>query len=170
MPSLSFPKSALEPRPNLPPGFIHVIFTGFRPKLSKKGDSINMNPQLHVVNDPRTDSSGKPLNGQTVFESLNLSFPPRLVDLVHALGCEMVENGDNVDIPGYFDGDTSNPDPSQWGTYHGPLENQVAQLELAEVQSRRSGAKPGDKQTDIKRYICKVQGCTVPHIESLIRE
>ena len=173
MPNLTFPKSALEPRPNLPSGTIQVMFGGFKPKLSKKKEgkeqSINLNPVLTVVNDPRQTQDGKPLNGQKLFESLNLSFMPRVQDFLHAFGVEFVENGDNVDLPGYWDGDTGNADPAQWGTYHGPLENEIATLELATVPSRRAGAKPTDTQTDIKRYVCRVNGCTVQHMESLIQ-
>jgi hypothetical protein len=173
MPNLSFPKTALEPRPNLPVGTITVVFSGFKPKLSKpkpgKEQSVNMNPDLKIINDSRTTPDGKPLNGQKVFESLNLSFLPRVQDFVHAFGCEMTENGENVDLPGYFDGDTSAKDPTQWGQYHGPLTGEQATLELVEVQSRKPGAKANDTQVDIKRYICRVPGCTVNHMESLIQ-
>lgn len=178
MPNLSFPKSALEPRPNLPAGRITVMFKGFKPKISKKQEgkdqSINLNPELVIINDSRSDPSGKPLNGQKLFDSLNLSFLPRLQDFVHAFGEAMIESGDNVDLPGYFDGDTSAtingvPDPTKWGSYQGPLLNQTAEVELVEVPSRKSGAKPTDTQVDIKRYYCRVPGCTVQHMESLIR-
>jgi hypothetical protein len=172
-PNLSFPKTALEPRPALPAGTIQVMFKGFKPKLSKpkpdKAQSINMNPELVIVNDSRQSQDGKPLNGQKLFENLNLSFLPRLQDFVHAFGQVMTEAGDNVDLPGYFDGDTSNPDPAHWGAYQGPLLNEIATVELAEVKSRKSGAKPTDMQTDIKRYFCRVQGCTVQHMESLLQ-
>jgi hypothetical protein len=152
---------------------IQVIFTGFKPKLSKKKpdkeQSVNMNPEIKIINDSRNTPDGKPLNGQKLFESLNLSFLPRVQDFVHAFGLEMVENGENVDFPGYFDGDTSNPDPAQWGAYHGPLLNEQATIELAEVKSRKPNAKSTDTQTDIKRYVCRVAGCTVNHMESLIQ-
>jgi len=173
MPNLTFPKSALEPRPNLPVGTIQVMFNGFKPKLSKKKpdkeQSINLNPELKIVNDSRQTPDGKPLNGQKVFENLNLSFMPRVQDFLHSFGLEFQENGDNVDLPGYWDGDTSSPDPEKWGTYHGPLEGQVGTLELAEEKSRKAGAKPTDTQVSIKRYICQVPGCTVAHMESLLQ-
>lgn len=172
-PNLSFPKSALEPRPNLPVGPIQVIFGGFKPKLSKlqpgKEQSVNLNPELKVINDSRSDPAGKPLNGQKVFENLNLSFLPRLQDFVHAFGIPMTEDGDNVDLPGYWDGDTTQKDPTKWGNYHGPLEGQMATLEMAEEVSRKKGAKPTDTQVSIKRYICTVLGCTVNHMESLLQ-
>ena len=173
MANLSFLKTTLEPRPNLPPGMLRFIFTGFKPKLSKKQEgkeqSINLNPQIKIVENPNIGPDNKPLNGQPIFENLNLKFVPRIQDFCHALGCAMTENGENVDIPGYFDGDTNNPDPAQWGAYHGPLLNEVGTVELAEVKSRKAGAKPTDTQTDIKRYICRVPGCTVNHMESLLQ-
>jgi hypothetical protein len=174
-PNLTFPKSALEPRPNLPSGQITVVFGGFKPKLSKKQpdkeQSVNMNPVLTIINDSRTTPDGKPLNGQKLFESLNLSFLPRVQDFVHAFGATMTENGDNVDLPGYFDGDTNNPDPSKWGNYHGPLEGEQATLLLAEVPKRdnHGNTVPGKTQTDIQRYLCRVPGCAVNHMETLIR-
>lgn len=178
MPNLSFPKSALEPRPNLPTGMIQVIFGGFKPKLSKKKDgkeqSVNMNPVLNICNDARTDKDGKSLNGQKLFENLNLTFLPRVQDFVHAFGQEMTvgtdSNGEEtVDLPGYFDGDTTQKDPALWGQYHGPLQGEMATLELAEEPSRKAGAKPTDTQVSIKRYICRVSGCTVNHMESLLQ-
>jgi hypothetical protein len=173
MPNLTFPKSALEPRPNLPAGQITIVFGGFKPKLSKKKEgkdqSVNLNPDLKVINDSRTTPDGKPLNGQRLFESLNLSFLPRVQDFCHAFGVPMTENGDNVDLPGYWDGDTTQTDPTKWGAYHGPLQGEQALIELAEVQSRKAGAKATDTQVDIKRYICRVPGCTVQHLESLLQ-
>jgi len=172
MPNLTFPKSALEPRPNLPAGMVQVIFKGFKPKLSKKQEgkdqTINMNPDLVIINDTRTDPSGKSLNGQKLFTSLNLSFLPAVQDFCHAFGCPMTDDGDNVQLPGYFDNSTD-VDPAKWGLYHGPLDGEQATIELAEVPSRRPGAKATDTQVDIKRYLCRVLGCTVVHLESLIR-
>jgi hypothetical protein len=180
LPNLTFPKSALEPRPSLPAGTIQVIFTGFKPKLSAKKEgkdqSVNLNPELKIVNDSRQTPDGKPLNGQKVFESLNLSFMPRLQDFFHAFGCAM-EGEDATDseapvtLPGYFDNEpvTTAAGWHEWGQYHGPALNEIATLELVEVPSRKSGAKATDTQTDIKRYLCRVPGCQVKHLETLIR-
>jgi hypothetical protein len=173
MANLTFPKSALEPRPNLPTGMIQVIFNGFKPKLSKKKEgkeqSVNLNPELKIINDSRVDKDGKTLNGQKLFENLNLTFLPRVQDFVHAFGQEMVEDGENVNLPGYWDGDTSQPDPVKWGAYHGPLQGEIATVELAEEPSRKVGAKPTDTQVSIKRYICRVPSCQVQHMESLLQ-
>jgi hypothetical protein len=181
MPNLTFPKSALEPRPNLPAGRITVMFKGFKPKSSKTANeatgekSTNLNPELLIINDARTGPDGKPLNGQKVWTSLNLGFLPAVQDFFHALGVPLQESGDNVDLPGYFDGDTSNPDPSKWGTFQGPAINETAELELVEVQANKKDSSgkyvpdPTKTRTDIKRYFCRVPGCQVQHLESLIR-
>lgn len=181
MSNLQFPKTALEPRPNLPAGRITVMFKGFKPKMSKNvsessGEkTVNLNPELLVINDSRSTPDGKPLNGQKIFTSLNLSFLPAVQDFFHALGIPMTESGENVELPGYFDGDTSNPDASKWGTFQGPAINETADLELAEVQANKKDASgkyvpdPTKTRTDIKRWLCRVQGCTTNHMESLIR-
>jgi hypothetical protein len=180
MPNLTFPKSALEPRPNLPAGMIQVMFKGFKQKLSaKKPDkeqTVNMNPELVVVNDSRTLPDGKSLNGQKVFDSLNLSFMPRVQDFFHCFGVEMVENGDNVDFPGFFDGDTTQTDCAKWGAYHGGGLNEIGTIELVETQANKKDPATGQyvpdptkTRTEIKRYICRVPGCQVQHMENLIR-
>jgi hypothetical protein len=128
---------------------------------------------MAVVNDSRVDAKGNSINGQLIYDNLSLKFLRRLIDFVHAFGLEMVRNGENLDIPGSFDGDTSDiMRPELWGNYTGPLLMQgtnIATLELAEVPSRRKGAKPTDTQTDIKRYICAVPACTEQHLESLLQ-
>lgn len=174
MANLTFPKSALEPRPNLPVGHHEVMFKGFKPKLSKKKEgkeqSINLNPDIVIVNSSLTDKDNKPLNGQKLFDSLNLSFLPRLQDFCHAFGVMLDDDGaDSVSLPGRFTGDANNPDPSKWGAYEGPLVNEIATVELAEEPSRKVGAKAGDTQVSIKRYLCRVPGCQVQHMESLLQ-
>ncbi|MGB2626444.1 MAG: hypothetical protein WAK20_06620 [Candidatus Acidiferrum sp.] len=156
------------------------MFKGFKPKLSKNESvttgekTINLNPELVIVNDPRTTPDGKSLNGQKVFTSLNMAFAPAIQDFFHALGLTLNEVGEDVELPGYFDGDATNPDPTKWGTFQGQAVNETAVLELAEIQaSKKVGNSyvpdPTKTRTDIKRYVCRVPGCTVQHMESLIR-
>jgi hypothetical protein len=180
MPNLSFPKSSLEPRPALPAGRVTCMFKKFTPKLSKNvsestGEkSINLNPELVIINDARTTADGKPLNGQKVFTSLNLNFMPAVQDFFHALGLPLTESGEDVELPGYFDGDTQNPDPTKWGNFQGPAINETMELELVEVQANKKQGNawvpdPTKTRSEIKRYICRVQGCQVQHMESLNR-
>jgi len=180
MPNMSFPKSALEPRPNFQPGVYDVMFKGFKPALSKNANettgekSINLNPELVIVNSSLTFPDGKPYNGSKVFTSLNLSFLPAVQDFFHAFGEALVENGDNVDLPGAFANGTSAADPKQWGPYSGTILNGIAKVELVETQANKKVGNqyvpdPTKTRTDIKRWICNVPGCQVQHLESLIR-
>lgn len=170
MPNIKLPKTALEPRPNLPAGMYDVMLDGFKPGLSKGADgkakTVNLQPQMKIINSAGTTTDGKPLNGQKVFDNLNVGFGPRLQDFVHCFGERMVEEGDTVDIPGQFVG--PDDDPSKW-VYHGPLTGKVGKLELVEIAATKPGAKPTDKVTTIKRYFCAVQGCDVNHMENLAR-
>ena len=178
MPNLTIPKSALEPRPAFQAGVYDVMFKGFKPALSKKSpdkeQTINLNPEIVIVNSPLTFPDGKPYNGTKVFTSLNLGFMPAVQDFFHAFGEALIEDGDNVDIPGSFANGTSNPDPKNWGPYSGPILNAIGKLELVEVQANKKQGNtyvpdPTKTRSDIKRYICAVSGCQVNHMESLIR-
>jgi hypothetical protein len=164
---LSIPKKTLEPRAAIPAGFVQVIFQGFKPKLSKpkegKTQSVNFNPQLRIVNDARTDATGKSLNGQPVFDNLNWNFTPGIVDFFHAFGVELIENGDQLDIPGTWSGDTQSPNPELWGTYSGPLDGKTATIELVETSYQ------GKPQMKIKRYLCILgDTCNMKHSDNLV--
>lgn len=181
MPNMTFPKSALEPRPNLPAGIYDVMFKGFKPALSKNPSestgekSINLNPEIVICNSPLTfGKENKPVNGQKVFTSLNLSFLPAVQDFFHCFGETLIENGENVDLPGSFANGTANPDPKQWGPYSGAAVNCIGKIELVEVQANKKVGNtyvpdPTKTRTEIKRYHCAVPGCTIEHMESLIR-
>jgi hypothetical protein len=180
MPNMTFPKSALEPRPAFKPGIYDVMFKGFKPALSKNANettgerTINLNPELVICNSPETFPDGKPYNGSKVFCSLNLSFLPAVQDFFHAYGEELVENGENVDLPGSFANGTQDPDPKNWGPYSGVILNGIGKVELVEVQANKKVGKtyvpdPTKTRSDIKRWICAVNGCQVQHMESLIR-
>lgn len=181
MPNLTFPKSALEPRPNFKAGVYDLMFKGFKPLLSKNANentgekSINLNPELVIVNSSETFPDGKPYNGSKVFTSLNLSFLPAVQDFFHAYGEGLIENGDNVDLPGSFANGTSSSDPKNWGAYQGTILNGIAKVELVETQANKKDASgkwvpdPTKTRTDIKRWFCVVPGCQTQHVESLIR-
>lgn len=177
MPMLTIPKQSLQPRENLPAGFVQLEFKGFKPGLTKKKDSVNLNPVLNVINDARSDSTGKPLNGQRVFDYLNVNFMQRVVDFFHAFGADLIDNGAGLTIPGEWSGDPSNPDPTKWGDYvSGPLlpngRGNVGAIATAELAETSYQEKPGADirhRTEVKRYICQVPNCDVKHSESLIR-
>jgi hypothetical protein len=165
---LSIPKKTLEPFAPIPAGFVQVIFQGFKPKLSKpkegKTQSVNMNPILRVVNDSRTTADGRPLNGQPVFDNLNLNFVPGVIDFHHAFGVDLIENGEQFDLPGKFSNGTSDPNPENWGTYSGPLDGKTATIELVETTYN------GKPQIKIKRYLCVLgDTCQMKHSDNLVK-
>lgn len=176
MPQIKIPKGALEPRPSFAPGLIQVQVRGFKPEKSKKGDSINLNPQLAVVNDNRQFPDGRPYNGQSIPTSLNTQFFGQLFDFCHCFGVPMPEdkNGDRP-LPGSYGNGDLDEEPRLWGPYSGPLKDQIGTLELVEVPARHKAADgtyvPDGTRTraEIKRFICNVPGCQERHNENLIR-
>lgn len=180
MPNMTFPKSALEPRPAFKAGVYDVMFKGFKPQLSKNANettgekSVNLNPELTICNSPETFPDGKPYNGSKVFFAANLSFLPAVQDLFHCFGDVLIENGDNVDLPGAFANGTQNPDPKQWGPYSGNALNAIGKVEIVETPAQKKVGNqwvpdPTKTRSEIKRFICAVPGCQVQHLESLIR-
>lgn len=149
-----------------PGGEYTVQFNGFKPKLSKKGDSINLNPILRVVGHPT-------LADKLVFYNCNDGFFPGIIDLVHAFGLELVDESDNAgDIPGDFLGyDPANLSTLAHTVYAGPLLGRTGRLELVEQQKvgRDGNPIPNETSNAVKRFFCQVPGCKVNHKDNLIK-
>lgn len=180
MPNMTFPKSALEPRPAFKSGVYDVMFKGFKQALTKNPSEttgekgINLNPEIVICNSPDTFPDGKPYNGSKVFTALNLSFLPAVQDFFHCFGESLIENGENVDLPGAFSNGTDSADPKNWGQYSGNALNAIGKVEIQETPAQKKVgnswvADPGKTRSEIKRFICNVPGCQVKHMESLIR-
>jgi hypothetical protein len=130
MPKFSFSKQDMEGKPPLPAGIYEVRLDGFRPKKAKKGDSINLNPQMKVINHPT-------LNDSNAFYNLSTAFGPGIIDFCHCFGQKMENEGsDSPDFPGEFPGDPD--DPTKW-SYIGPLVGQVGRVEIAETDDGKGG-------------------------------
>lgn len=160
MPRMSANKEDLTGGPPLPEGMYDVILKGFNPMKSKKGDSVNLNPDIRVINHAQ-------FNDRKVFVSMNTNAAFMWAEICHAFGCPLVENGESVDIPGDFAGseDISNIPPKgkiPW-TYNGPLLNQQGKLILVQV------VRDGKTQNDVKQYVCRVAGCGEKHSDNLIK-
>lgn len=148
---------------------------GFKPEKAKKGNSVNLNPQMVIVNDNRKFPDGKPYNGQLILNSLNEQFFGELFDFCHCFGEALPPdtNGDRTLPWGSDNGDE--PEPRMWSPYKGPMLNAIGTLELAEVPARvkqpdGTYAPDGTRtRTDVKRFICNISGCRERHIENLIR-
>ena len=161
MPKLSFSKDQLEGKSfaNPPAGIYEFTLDGFKPKAAKQKDgkqaSVNLRPTLRIVNHPQ-------LTGTEIYTWCNTSFPAELYDLSHSLGVPFDGDGtDNASMPGEFVG--PDDDPSQW-SYIGPMVGQVGKLEIADTTDQK-----GAPCTAVKKYFCRVQGCTAEHRDSLLR-
>lgn len=156
MAKISVPKKSLEKLPPLPPGMYTLRFDGFKPDWSQGKDgkekSINLRPQMVVINNPTAD-----LNGRHVNDWLNVNAGWILKDFLHAFGQDFVMNGDDADIPGEFL--YGGADPKLPTGYQGPLLGQVGDVEMM--------LSPDGKYSNIKRYICKLPGCQEAHQENL---
>jgi hypothetical protein len=150
MAKISVPKTQLEGFTTVPAGVYEVRLDGFKPVLSKKKDSVNLEPVLHIINHPNQ-------NDQRLFEHMNTGCW-YMQDVVHAFGLEMVDNGDKLDIPGEFLGPDN--DPTQW-SYTGPLVGRTAKVRtiVGEYNS-----KP---QTYIDQWYCALPACREKHSTKL---
>lgn len=159
MAKISISKDQLEGLKNPPAGIYDVRLDGFKPKAAKakpgKDPSTNLRPQLKIIN----HSS---LNDAPVFTHCNTAFGVEIFDMCHAFGVKYEGEGvvDDPQMPGEFQGPDDNPD--QW-TYIGPLVGQVAKVEVAETTGMN-----GQPTTQVKRWICRVPGCTAAHRDNLI--
>lgn len=164
-------KDQLEGIKPVPNGVYDVQLAGFEPKKSSKGDSINLNPILKIVNHQL-------YNGQRVFYSLNTKAAWMWHDFAHAFGfpLEFAPTGENGAEEPYLPGgpdawipDPSNPDDVTKWKYQGPLIGSVGKVELVVLKN------PGQKEkNDIKQFVCAVSGCAtkypeITHSQNLIK-
>lgn len=153
MPTLKLNKESLDGPSKIPDGIYNIRFDGFQPKPSKKGDSVNLNPVLKIINNPD-------LHDKRIYENLNTKADWIIRDMCHALGVEVGGSADDPELPGQMLPENET-DPTKW-QYSGPLTGEIATVEV--------GTRQGDKGTfsAIKRYICRIPGCTVRHPENLL--
>lgn len=151
---LGAPKDSLEPRKLLPIGKYTVQCDGFAQKKAKKGDSINYNPKLRIINHST-------LAGEKVYTSLNQGAGFILIDFCHMLGHQMVEEGDDVVFPGGFVPNAADPNDIAKMTYQGPLQGAVGEILVGVNQYENKD------QNFIKQYFCKIPGCQIKHATEL---
>ena len=162
MPTISIPKEKLEGFPQLAPGRYQVMLESFAPKKAKSGTSINLNAALVVINHPTA-------NGAKIFNNANTTFPPACYDMAHGLGQKFTGEDTDTDptIPGEFICKVHGPtcdssDPENW-IYQGPLTQQVGEVEIGLGDDGKGG-----QSAKLKRFFCRVPGCTAKHSESLL--
>ena len=154
MPRISMSKESLEgPKyPQIPDGLYEVRLDGFEPKISKKGNSTNLNPVLKIVNHPT-------LNDQRIFDNLNTQADWIIMAFCHAFGQPLVDKGNGeVDMPGEFIGPDDNV--TQW-VYAGPLTGSVAKVILKQVSYN------GKMSSKVNQWLCNVSGCQEKHPNDL---
>jgi hypothetical protein len=138
----------LEGMDVIPAGIYEVKLDKFGPKNSKSGTSVNLNPQMSVVNHPD-------FAGRKVFDSLNQGGAFMYPDFVHAFGLPMETDGKDSWIPGTWDADKAKfkeDDASTW-VYQGPIVGRIAKVEIA-VENFN-----GKDTNRVRRYICAVADC-----------
>jgi hypothetical protein len=153
MPKLTASKEEVKGQPPMPPGIYTVKLSGFKPKLSKKGDSVNLNPQMEVINHPE-------FNNRKVFDSLNTKAKFTWKPFAAAFGITVVEDAQgNIEFPGDWDGPDDPKLCEQW-KYRGPLLGATGQVELTEdpILDPITGLASVDKmgnttQNRVKKYI-----------------
>lgn len=123
---MGFSKDELKGQEPVPSGVYTVQFVGFRPKLAKSKDSINLNAEVKIIGHPDYEN-------RRIFAGLNTKIAAWIQDFVLSFGIEMEDMaGDNPRIPGEFDGDRAKfkeDDPTTW-KYEGPLTGRTAQWEV----------------------------------------
>lgn len=157
MAKIGFSRESLEGPPPVPDGQYEVRLTGFKLKMAKSGTSINLNPQLEIVNHPQ-------FNGRPVFDNLNSGASWIVMSFCHAFGFPLdpSPNGGG-DIPGDFIGlenVQSNPDGVQ---YQGPLTGSVAKVYLKQVEYQ------GKTNSKVDQWFCALQNCNEKHATGLAK-
>lgn len=162
--SMKVSNEKLEGQDVVPSGIYEVKLVKFTPKVSKNGDTYNLNPMMEVTNHPE-------LSGRKIFDTLNSNGAWTWPDFVHAFGLPMETDGTESWMPGTWDKDKAKyveGDPNTW-TYNGPLVGRTAKVEIA-VDNYN-----GRDNNKIRRYFCAVADCAtkfpkIRHIEDLLKK
>lgn len=148
-------KASSEEIKGLPPmteGLVTVRLDGFKPAYSKDKGSVNLQPQMAIINHAE-------YNDRRVFENLNTKGKWVWKDFCHAFGVAMPEVNGDFEFPGDWDGPED--DPTKW-QYRGPLIGQQAQIYVIQGDNGKGGIN-----NKIKYYVCKIPGCTEKHSSNL---
>lgn len=136
MAKLAVDSKTLEGRPELPDGVYEVRLDGFKPKKDNKGESINLNPQMKVVNNATFNDQFSP------FESLSLKAGWNVKAFFACFGVPM-GGADQTELPLDYTGPDDNP--AAW-TITSPAVGRVGRIEVG------TGEYQGKAQKVIKRY------------------
>jgi hypothetical protein len=155
MPKLTASKEEVKGLPAMSEGLVTVRLDGFKPAHSKDKSSVNLQPQMKIINHPE-------YNDRQVFEYLNTKAKWLWKDFCHAFGVQMVESNGEFEFPGNFDGPEDSPE--KW-EYQGPLLGQTAQLMLVQQDNTKGGIRNA-----IKFYVCQFgASCSEKHSQNLAK-
>lgn len=126
-------KEKMKGREPHPAGIYEFRVSGFKPKLSKNGDSVNLNPVLQIINHPK-------LNGKRLFFNMNTNAGWLLSAFCNNIKTPMVPTSDGAsfDLPGEFNGPQT--DPTKW-VYAGPMLGRTGKCELGLVDDTKGGQR-----------------------------
>ena len=153
---MSYNRAELSGKSAVPPGWYHIQFIQFRPKVAKSDpNSFNYNAEFEIVNHPEYE-------GRRVFVTFSNKFVAQLQAWVHACNMEFEEIKDGNEgteaaghkLPGTLIGFKEYPnEPEKW-SYQGPLKNAICKAEL--FIDDQGNNKP-------KQFECRIDGCRVKH-------
>lgn len=145
MPRIGFSKEQVQGEKPPDPGIYEVQLVGFKPDLSKDKTSVNLNPDLRIVN-----NANATMNGKRVFHNLSEKAGWLHKEMCDGFGVDMVMESGQYFLPGTFVEDPSNPtDCTKW-RYQGPLLGKMAKIEVIEVAG--TGQNAGKKYSNIKQF------------------
>ena len=152
MPKFSASKEEIKGQSLLSEGLYTVRLDGFKPRFSKNKDSVNLSPQLVIINHPEH-------NNRRVFDNLNTNAKFLWADFCHCFGVPLETTPDGANFPGDFIGGDNNPESWQ---YTGPLLGQTGQIYVVESDNGKGG-----KNNKIRFYVCKLPNCQEKHSKQL---
>ena len=158
MPKLTASHEEIKGQPPMAEGLYTIKLKGFKPQLSRKKDSVNLNPEIVIINHAEH-------NDRRVFDSLNTKAKWAWKDFCGCFGVPCVEDASGgIEFPGEFAGPEN--DPEKW-QYVGPLLGQTGQAYLIQVQVLDTNGNPStDKQgnthrNQVKYYVNQLQASAV---------
>jgi hypothetical protein len=145
MPRIGFSKEQIAGEKPVDPGKYQVQLVGFKPTLSNDKQSVNLNPDLRVIN-----NANAAFNGKRIFHNLSEKAGWLHKEMCDGFGIDMVAEGGQFFLPGTFQEDPSNPtDCTKW-RYQGPLLGKVASVEVVEIAG--TGQNANKKYINIKEF------------------
>lgn len=126
---------------------VEVRLVGFRPKKNKKGDGVNYNAILQLVNHPMLQKFPE----YKIFDTLSNKMPKVIQDFTHAFGFPLEPTGELVGQWVPDPNDVANVEKYQ---YKGPLIGKTARIEVGTQNWENQG-----ERSAVRRYYCKVDQC-----------